>query len=403
MRIGNFNLASARDRKRIQSMTVELKLQADALTQKDMRSWRQAWQTAIDIENPRRGRLYDIYRDVEVDLHLGGCVDQRKGFVEKKSFKLVDAKGKQDDVATQLLEAAWFKDMIGYILDSRYWGHSLIQLGDIITVDGEMRYTGIEVVNRKHVIQEYGVIIREQGDEWQTGIPYREGPMADWVIEAGKPKDLGLYLKAATQTIPKKNMLAYWDQFGEIFGMPIRIAKTTARDPKDRSQIENMLASMGAAAWGLFPDGTDIDIKETTRGDAFNVYDKRIDRANSELSKGILNQTMTIDNGSSLSQSEVHLEVFENVVEKDADLVKDIVNDQLLPRMVKHGFPVKGLHFEWDDSVDYTPEQQLEYEKMISDRYEVDPKYFIDKYGVPIIGKKTVPDTSAQLAQPFFD
>lgn len=42
MRIGNFNLASTRDRKRIQSMTVELKLQADALTQKDMRSWRQA-------------------------------------------------------------------------------------------------------------------------------------------------------------------------------------------------------------------------------------------------------------------------------------------------------------------------------------------------------------------------
>jgi hypothetical protein len=402
LRVGNFNLASARDRKRIQSMTVELKLQADALTQKDMRSWRQAWQTAIDVENPRRGRLYDIYRDVEVDLHLGGCVDQRKGFVEKKSFKLVDREGKQNDTATQILEAAWFKDLVGYILDSRYWGHSLIQLGDIITVEGEMRYTGVEVVNRKHVIQEYGVIIREQGDEWKTGIPYREGPMADWVIEAGKPRDLGLYLKAATQTIPKKNMLAYWDQFGEIFGMPIRIAKTSSRDPKDRAQIENMLSNMGAAPWGMFPTDTDIEIKETTRGDAFNIYDKRIDRANSELSKGILNQTMTIDNGSSLSQSEVHLEVFENVVEKDADLVRDIVNDQLLPRMVKHGFPVKGLHFEWDNSIDYTPEQQFEYEKMIADRYEVDPKYFIDKYGVPIIGEKKQPEQAA-LARPFFD
>ena len=164
-----------------------------------------------------------------------------------------------------------------------------------------------------------------------------------------------------------------------------------------------MLSSMGAAAWGLFPDGTDIDIKETTRGDAFNVYDKRIERANSELSKGILNQTMTIDNGSSLSQSEVHLEVFENVVEKDADLVRDIVNGQLLPRMVKHGFPVKGLRFEWDNSIDYTPEQQLEYEKMILDRFEVNPQYLIDKYGVPITGKKETPDTSAQLARPFFD
>lgn len=81
----------------------------------------------------------------------------------------------------------------------------------------------------------------------------------------------------------------------------------------ERSRIESMLENMGAAAWGLFPDGTDIDIKESSRGDAFNVYDRRIDRANSEMSKGLLNQTMTIDNGSSLSQSEVHLEVFENV------------------------------------------------------------------------------------------
>lgn len=402
-KIGGYNLASSKDRRRLQSLTVELKLQAEALTQKDMRSWRQAWQRAIDIENPKRQSLYDIYRDVEVDLHLSGCVDQRKGFTQKKAFKLVDAKGKQNDEATTLLETVWFKDLVGYILDSRYWGHSLVQLGDVVSVDGKMSYTGVELVNRKHVIPEYGVIVIEQSDDWSSGFPYREGPMADWVIEAGKPKDLGLYLKAATQTIPKKNMLAYWDQFGEIFGMPIRIAKTTARDPKDRTQIENMLSSMGAAAWGLFPDGTDIDIKETTRGDAFNVYDKRIERANSELSKGILNQTMTIDNGSSLSQSEVHLEVFENVVEKDADLVRDIVNGQLLPRMVRHGFPVRGLRFEWDNSIDYTPEQQLEYEKMILDRFEVNPQYLIDKYGVPITGKKETPDTSAQLARPFFD
>lgn len=402
-KIGGYNLASSKDRRRLQSLTVELKLQAEALTQKDMRSWRQAWQRAIDIENPKRQSLYDIYRDVEVDLHLSGSVDQRKGFTQKKAFKLVDAKGKQNDEATTLLETVWFKDLVGYILDSRYWGHSLVQLGDVVSVDGKMSYTGVELVNRKHVIPEYGVIVIEQSDDWSSGFPYREGPMADWVIEAGKPKDLGLYLKAATQTIPKKNMLAYWDQFGEIFGMPIRIAKTTARDPKDRTQIENMLSSMGAAAWGLFPDGTDIDIKETTRGDAFNVYDKRIERANSELSKGILNQTMTIDNGSSLSQSEVHLEVFENVVEKDADLVRDIVNGQLLPRMVRHGFPVKGLRFEWDNSIDYTPEQQLEYEKMILDRFEVNPQYLIDKYGVPITGKKGTPDTSAQLARPFFD
>ena len=93
---------------------------------------------------------------------------------------------------------------------------------------------------------------------------------------------------------------------------------------------------------------------------------------------------MTIEDGSSLSQSETHLEVFENLVESDCTMLRDIVNNQLIPRMVKHGFPVKGLRFEWDDAVDYTPEQQVAYETMIADRYEVDPTYFAEKYSMPV-------------------
>ena len=93
---------------------------------------------------------------------------------------------------------------------------------------------------------------------------------------------------------------------------------------------------------------------------------------------------MTIEDGSSLSQSKTHLEVFENLVESDCTMLRDIVNNQLIPRMVKHGFPVKGLRFEWDDAVDYTPEQQVAYETMIADRYEVDPTYFAEKYSMPV-------------------
>lgn len=65
-------------------------------------------------------------------------------------------------------------------------------------------------------------------------------------------------------------------------------------------------------------------------------------------------------------------------------MLRDIINNQLIPRMAKHGFPVKGLRFDWDDSVDYTPEQQVAYETMIADRYDVDPKYFAEKYSMPV-------------------
>lgn len=92
---------------------------------------------------------------------------------------------------------------------------------------------------------------------------------------------------------------------------------------------------------------------------------------------------MTIEDGSSLSQSQTHLEVFENLVESDAAMLADIVNNKLLPLMVKHGFPLEGMRFAWDDSIDYTPEQQHSIEQMLLQNYDVEPKFFEDKYGIP--------------------
>lgn len=381
---GDFHLAKG-DKKRVQKMIIDLQRATDALTCQDMQDWRQAWQMAINVDSPNRQRLYDIYRDATIDLHLSGCIEQRKGFVMSRSFKLVDTNGNENEEARHFLEQSWFKQLLKYALDSTYWGHSLIELGDITTDgDGCICYDGVKLIPRKHVIPEFGRVISDLGQDWTSGVEYRQPPLSDWLIEAGISDDLGLLLKAATQTIPKKNMLAFWDTFGEIFGMPMRIAKTTSRDEKEKAKLMDMLNKAGSSLSMVASTETEIEFVESSRGDAYNVYDKRIDRANSELSKLIIGQTMTIEDGSSLSQSQTHLTVFENLVESDRDMLRDIVNNQLLPRMVKHGFPVKGLRFEWDDAVDYTPEQQVAYEKMISDRYEVDSKYFAEKYSMPV-------------------
>jgi hypothetical protein len=389
------------EKERIKSMTIELDRISQNLTKKDIASWRSAWQMALNPENPQRRRLYEVYTDVEIDLHLTGCIGQRTGMVLQKAFRLTNKNGKENRDLSELFEAEWFKDFAKMAFESRYWGHSLIQFGDIVTVIGKMRFDGVELVPRMHVIPEYGVITREAGDEPKKGFSYRTGKIADWCIEAGSPRDLGLLLRCSPSALSKKNMLAFWDGFGEMFGMPIRIGKTSSRDKNEVAKVENMLDAMGAAAWGVFPEGTEIEIKETTRGDAFNVYDQRINRSNSEMSKGILNQTMTIDNGSSLSQSEVHLEVFENVVEADADFLRDLVNNRLLPFMEMHGFPVANHRFEWDNSVNYTPDQMCNIEQMLlTGGYEIEPAYFTDKYNIPITGR-TAPMVGAGLARPI--
>lgn len=377
------------------SLLLLLDQKTQSLTKQDVAKWRAAWQQALSVENPRRGNLYSIYTDALVDLHLTGCISQRTGKTLLKAFVIKDDKGNEDEEAQKTFESQWFYDFIALALDSRYWGHSLIQLGDVITDDnGVRKFSDVELVPRRHVIPEYGVLLKDPGDDIKRGIDFRNGPISDWCVEVGGRYDLGLLLKCAPHSISKKNMTAYWDVFGEIFGMPLRIGKTTSQNQDDLKRVENMLENMGAAAWGLFPDGTDIEIKESTRGDAYNVYDKRIDRANSEISKGILNQTMTIDSGSSLSQSETHLEVFENVCAADAKLIKYIVNDRLIPKMIKHGFDLKGRTFDWDDAATYSPAEQREIERVILQYYTVDPEYFKDKYKITITGER---DTSGSF------
>ena len=388
------DLAKKADRKRFQKIVIDLVRTTDLLTKRDLSEWRQAEQMAINVDTPNRQRLYDIYRDVELDAHLSGCVGQLQGYIMGKAFKLSKPSGDPDEEALRYFETAWFKQLLRYALQARYWGHSLIELGDVIRrEDGLMTFDGVELIPRKHVIPEYGRVTREPGMSWESGIPYREAPYSDWLIEMGGKDDLGLYLKAAIHTIPKKYALAFWDAFAEMFGLPIRVAKTASRDQKDIDEMGKMMENMGYKAWAVLPLESEIELKESSRGDAFNVYDKRVDRANSELSKLVLFVTMTIEDGASLSQSKVHLKILDNLIFEIADGIRDMVNDQLIPKMAKLGFPVKDLRFDWDDPVDYTPEQQKAFEEMILNNYEVDGSYFEDKYGLPVGERRQNPVT----------
>ncbi len=394
-KFGNIQLAG-KNQRQAKQLLAQLQRTTEALTRSDIKKWRRAWQWAINVEHPNRQMLYDIYRDTDTDAHLTGCIEQRRGFVMARSFNIENKKNTPQDDLRHFFEQEWFEDLCRIVLSTPYWGHSLIELGPLTTDgDGCLAYDGVTLIDRRYVIPEHHRVVTDLGQDWTTGIDYHEPEWSRNLIEVGKPDDLGLLLKASLHTIPKKNVLAAWDVFSEIFGMPLRVATTNSRDKKDVERISQMMERMGLASYAVLPEGTTIQMIANSQTDAYNVYNQRVDRANSELSKLIIGQTMTIEDGSSLSQSQTHLKVFENLVESDAKLLANTVNNQLIPRMIQHGFPLQGYHFAWDESIDYTPEQQMEYEKMVADRYEVDPKYFADKYNMPV-GERL------STASPFF-
>ena len=352
-------------------------------SRKDITSWRNALRQAENKETPRRVLLQNLYDDLVLDNHLSALIQARKLKLLSQKFKLVNKKtGLEEKDKARLLHAAWFYQFLDKVLDAIFLGHTLIQFGDM--QNGE--FTEVQTVPRRHVVPERGEFLIEQYDI--NGITYRGTTFMDWLIEVGDANNLGLLSKAAPNVLWKKNAQMAWSEYAEIFGMPIRIGKTTSRSQEDLDRMETMLQEMGTASYGVFQEGETIEFIESTKGDAYKVYDMLVDRCNKELSKLVLGATMVMDDGSSLSQSEVHERVTKQIVEADKRLVEGVINGQLFTLLNKHGYELGELEFVWDEREELSLAEQWTIDSGLLQSFDIEPEYFANKYHVPVKKKE---------------
>jgi phage gp29-like protein len=208
----------------------------------------------------------------------------------------------------------------------------------------------------------------------------------------GDTDDLGLLLELSLFAIMKKNTWASWGEFEEMFGIPIRTAKTASTDPKVKAEIQSWMEEMGRAAYGVFPEGTELDIKTAGQSDAFQVFEAKRNACNEEISKLVNGQTMTTDNGSSRSQSETHLKTQDEITVDDMDDLQYLVNDELLPFLARHGYPFNNEDaFVWDEEQQLSVTERWKIDDGILKYFEVDPDYIEQTYGVPVTKMRSSP------------
>jgi len=105
-------------------------------------------------------------------------------------------------------------------------------------------------VPRIYVVPEFS-LVRSNTATVTDGKHFDESPYNNWCIGVGEKKDLGLIMYLAPYVIWKKNAMAAWAEFAEVFGSPIRVGKTDVRDELTRKNMENMLRNMGVASWAV--------------------------------------------------------------------------------------------------------------------------------------------------------
>lgn len=276
----------------------------------------------------------------------------------------------------------WFRDLVKYIVEAPIYGYSLVQFGDVV---GE-HFKETELVPREYVIPEKRAVKTHLRMSSNDLVYFDDRPFDMWTLFVHETGDLGLLTKAAPLVIWKKNVLGAWSEAAELFGMPIRTGKTDINNPVAYKNMTEMLENMGSAAWAVMDAQDEIDLVEITKSDYYNVYDKLVERVNSELSKLILGQTMTADNGSSRSQAEVHERVLDDYVSACKTLVADVVNDQLLPLMIRHGMIGTGFTYRHDNEEKIDIKTRFDMVDKIAkwSGVRVPDDYITETFGIPL-------------------
>jgi len=353
----------------------------------DIQSWRSALRMAENHWNPRRYKLYNLYHDLILDPHLSAVMQKRIMAITNSEIRFLEEgeEGEEDSALMNRIRSPWFLDTLYWMMESKFWGHSLIEF---LMQNGEI--TDSELVPRLNVSPERGkVLYHEYGLD---GIDYTTPPESNFVLEVGKQDDLGLLLKAAPYVLYKRGGFADWSQFAEIFGMPWRIGKYDPFNLETRNQLQQALANSGGATWMTIPEGANIEFQQpSNQGGSSSVYQELVKDINKELSKLILGNTMTTEDGSSRSQSETHRQVEESINMADKIWMEYMLNWHFKSLLSRHGFPVDNGRFAFDDTEKLSLDKRLDMDIKLSRVVPIDPNYFYETYGVP------APDEGADI------
>lgn len=221
-----------------------------------------------------------------------------------------------------------------------------------------------------------------------------------WTMTTGadnddEPYGLGLAHSLYWPVWFKRNDTKFWLTFVERFGQPTAMVKIPAGQINDPTTVQNaidLLKNITTDAGLVVPDNVVIELLEAARtgtADYGGLYDA-MDKA---ISKIVLSQTMTTDDGSSLSQAKVHAGVAGHVVKADGDLICESFNRTVARWWTEYNFPNAAPPRVWRNT---EPPEDLNARaerdgKIAALGYEPTEDYVLETYGDGWVKKKVEP------------
>jgi Protein of unknown function (DUF935) len=353
---------------------------------KSLATWKSALQTAESKINPNRRLLYDLYADIELDLHLSGIIAKRHLAISNTDIVFSTEDGEQHPEVTKLIDTEFFGQLLKHILDSEFYGHSLIDLQtpDLLNIDA-LQHQECEIIDRRFVKPEFGLVVNQPAA--MEGQPYREEPFRNKVLEVGRKRNLGLYLKIAPWILYKRGDIDDWATFNELFVMPLRKGKYNPNMPGEKELLTQAMEETAGKPYVIVPEGSDVEYVESRASGNNQNYEVFARFCDEQTSKIVLGNTLGTDTGKNGNRSlgQVHEGVEEAIARADRRFVQKVLNSKFKAVLEAAGYSnLDGYKFDFKEE-----EETLSTSEQLKNDIEIHTKvgslkrdYFTEKYNV---------------------
>ena len=337
-----------------------------------------------------RGKLIDLYDAcVQQDAHLASVLETLESQIVGERYMLarLNEKGKyvRDVEETKKIQGTQFIKIIRGIVESKLYGYTALEiLPDIDERTGKLKY--VNQIERRNVLADQRRIVKRQS-MWSPGWNFDDRQYRDHYILINSGT-LGLFSATTPLILAKKFTMANYVNFSHTYGQPIIHGKTESESTTDRKRLANDIASAAQNKVVVTGLNDEVDIKTFTMSNSEKVFTGLIALVNKEVSNLILgSESMAGETQSYVGSTRTHQDVFRDRVEVYREYIENVMNEEILPRLVLMGYIKPGLEFKYAKRLEMSDKDQIDLYQFLTERYEIGADEIEKTFGV-VVGKQ---------------
>lgn len=296
-----------------------------------------------DVILQKNNETLETYKNFLYDAHVSSCVQSRKAGVLSLNWEINrgGTKSTESEFIEEIFNSLNLRQIISEMLDAPLFGFKPIE---IYWNEAEGKIVPKELKGKPSWWFEFDSInmLRFKDRNKPNGVllPNKKFLLLQHNATYDNPYGESILAKCYYPVIFKKGGMKLWSVFTQKYGMPFLHGKIgLGKGQEEAYELFNVLEKLQQDGIAVTEEEVNIEIIESSKTSSADVYKNLLHFCNAEISKAILSQTLTTEQGDtgSYAMSQTHLQVRKDVVDADKQLVEYWLN-KLIEWIIEFNF-----------------------------------------------------------------